>query len=157
MDFRTGKYAGKSFEVVLLKDPAYAHWLSIKGQLGIAKEFQKLIKWFDEKPMTAPCVKCGNTATRATGYDGGTGLKLLFYCENCDDPWIDEAQGRLIRTFNDAIKFIDDTRKGKKTAKQAIIRKLAEAKGLPKRISAEAAHDFLRPHSALIGGRWVAV
>jgi hypothetical protein len=142
MEFRTGKYEGRSFEEVLLKDPAYAHYLSIKGAPRIAKEFQKLIKWFDEKPMTTPCAKCGNTATRATGYDGGTGLKLFFYCESCDDPWTDEAEGRLLRTFNDAIKFVDDTRPGK-TAKQAIIRKLAEAKGLPKRVSARAAHDFL--------------
>jgi hypothetical protein len=54
MEFRTGKHEGKSFEEVLLKDPAYAHHLSTKAAPGIAKEFQKLIKRFDEKPMTTP-------------------------------------------------------------------------------------------------------
>jgi hypothetical protein len=123
-------------------------------QPGIAKEFQRLIKRFDEKPMTTQCRKCDNAATKATGYDGGTGLELFFYCENCEDPWIDEAEGRLIRTFKDAINLIDETRNGKKTAKQNIIRKIAEPKGLPKRGSADTAVDFL--HSAP-AGKWTAL
>jgi hypothetical protein len=156
MDFRQGKHAGKSFEEVLLKDPATAQWLSVNGQTGIAKEFQKLIERFDQKPMTVPCGICGNAATKATGYSEG-GLILVFSCETCDDPWIDEANGRVIRTFNDAMKFIDDTRKGKKTTKREIIRELARAKGLPKRLSGDAAIDFFRPSTALIGGRWVTI
>jgi hypothetical protein len=142
MEFRKGKHEGKSFEVVFLKDPTFAHYLSINGQPGIAKEFQKLIKRFDEKPMTVTCANCANTATRATGYGGGTGLKLFFYCENCDDPWIDEAEGHLIRTFDDALKFIDDKRNGNKAAKRATIRKLAEAKGLPKKVGEKEALAF---------------
>jgi len=91
MRFQSGKHEGKSYEEVLLKDPADAHWFSINGHHAVAKEFQKLIKRFDEKPMTTPCEKCSNSATKATGFDGGTGLKMLFYCENGDDPWFDEA------------------------------------------------------------------
>jgi hypothetical protein len=144
MEFRSGKHEGKSFEVVFLKAPSFAHYLSINGQPGIAKEFQKLIKRFDEKPITTPCAKCGNTATRATGYDSGTGLALFFYCDNCDDPWLDEAKGRLIRSFKDAIKFIDDTRNGNKAAKRATIRKLAEAKGLSKKVGEKEALAFFR-------------
>jgi hypothetical protein len=157
MEFRQGKHAGKSFEEVLLKDPATAQWLSVKGAPGIAKEFQKLIKRFDQKPMTAPCASCGNTAAKAALFDGGTGLKLYLYCDGCEDAWTDEAEGRVLRTFDDAMKFIDDSRKGNKTAKTAIIRELARAKGLPKKISGDAALDFFKPSTALIGGRWVAM
>jgi hypothetical protein len=145
MRFNKGKHEGKTFEEVLLKDPAYAQWLIANGAPAIAKEFQRLIKVFDKKPMTAPCVECGSTATRATGYAGSPAL--FFWCESCDPrrsgaSVADPSKLGLVRTFKNATRHIDDTLNGKNTAKAKIVRQLALAKGLPKRAGEDAALAF---------------
>jgi hypothetical protein len=145
MRFSKGKHEGKAFEEVLLKDPAYAQWLTTKGAPALAKEFHKLIRLFDQKPMTVPCVECGNTATRATGYTGSRAL--FFWCESCNPrrsgaSVAASSKLHLVRTFNDAMQHIDKTLNGDQTAKAKIVRYLAEAKGLPKRVDEDAALAF---------------
>jgi hypothetical protein len=82
MRFNKGKYKGKSFEEVLLRDPAYVQWWITKVAPAVSQEFQKLIKVFDQKPMTVPCAECDNTATRASGYVGSaactSGAKVVI-------------------------------------------------------------------------------
>jgi hypothetical protein len=145
MRFNKGKYKGKSFEEVLLKDPAYVQWWITKVAPALSQEFQKLIKVFDQKPMTVSCAGCGNRAARASGYSGSA--VLYFWCKSCDPHRscasnADPSKLRLVRTFHDAMWHINSTLNGNKTAKANIVRYLAQAKGLPKRVDEDAALAF---------------
>ena len=142
MRFKSGKHEGKTYEEVLLKDPALAQFLAAKGAASVAEELQRLIRVFDRKPITASCVDCGNTATRATGYSGSP--TLFFWCESCNPRHggADPAKLYFVRTFNDAMIHVDRTLNGNKAAKTKIVRQLAQAKGLPNRVSEDAAIAF---------------
>ncbi len=74
MQVTIGKHAGKSLELLVLKEPGYVHWLVQQAASGpllaLKNEALKLMKKFDAKPFNQVCRgrTCNLGATRATVY-----------------------------------------------------------------------------------------
>jgi len=82
-------------------------------------------------------------ATRATAYRND--FTLMFWCDDCDPYGSGARTGTLtiLRTYEEALRHVDWTGNRRRDWKRKIIRKLAEAKGLPKRVGAKQAAAFL--------------
>ncbi len=139
MQFKSGKYEGKEYAQVLLRDPGYASFLIDKQADGpVGKELKRLISVFDGKPFTRTCHHCTRTATRATGYIGGS--SLYFWCDSCD-PYGEGANPgklRLIRTYREVVAYAV-TREEQK----GLLKTFAEAKGAPHPLTPSKARAFL--------------
>jgi hypothetical protein len=144
MRIKTGKKAGKTTQELLLKEPDWAQWMAENHPDSIvSKDFRDLRQTFDGKEFTAECAGCGDTATRATAYRK-TGRNIMFWCGDCNPYGSGAVQGTLtvIKTFNDALRHVDSTCNGVRSEKRAIIRGLAEGKGLPRRVGEAQATAF---------------
>src|SRR5271165_1178971 len=142
MRFKTGKHAGKTYEEVLLK-PDFARWYSRKfPDTDLSAAFQDLAKKVNEMPFTVQCRHCANVARRASAYSGTP--SLYFWCGDCDPMNSGARQGTLsiVRTMKDALDHVEHTAGGKRKYMRAIVRSLAEAKGLPKRVGEKQAIAF---------------
>jgi hypothetical protein len=143
MRFKGGQHAGKTYEEVFLKKPDFARWYAREfGDTPAAAEFRELAKKFNEKPFTARCHGCINVATRASAYRGTP--SLYFWCDSCKAADAGAVGDKLVivRTIKEALDHVHDTASGKRVYMRAIVRELAEAKGLPTRVGEKQAVGF---------------
>jgi hypothetical protein len=136
-----GKFRGRSVEWLVLNAPGYVKWVinqpAPAGPLiPLKSELLRLIDMFDAKRILEPCINCKSTAFRFTGYQG-VSYELYPWCETCDCYNTGAASWKLtvIKTYRDALKFIEWHCRGRPSAYQAIIRAIAESKGFPERSS----------------------
>ena len=147
-----GKHRGKSVELVVLKFPDYAAWMSRKknksGGLQEAMSLiRKLVKRFDSKPFVVKCSgqDCENLATRCSVYKDNV-VDPAWWCDECNHYSYGARPGHLavVSTYVQALNHIGEYCGGKATLHQKLIRELARAKGLPKRVGEKQAREFLK-------------
>ena len=144
MQIQFGKHEGKTAEQITLSEPGYVHWLLSEPNLGrLAKKVadhirENLLPKFDSKPLTWPCTKCGRPATYVTAYNGSDAL-LYPWCEECH-PF----SSGPIQKYQDALDHVRRNCTGSNRSFRSIVRRLAEMKGAPKRITQAAADKFFK-------------
>lgn len=133
------KHKGEKIGKVLLKDPSYIMWaLEQSGSgamLAVQAEAKRLISKFDSKPILVPCFKCKSAASYFSCYSNNASA-LYAWCKSCD-PYSQAAnQGKLtnVRTFAEAMRFIQFSCGDTKGERNNIVKRMAEAKGLPRRV-----------------------
>lgn len=139
------EHKGKSVEIVVLKEPDYTMWVLHKEDAGqqlafIQKEVRRLISIFDSKPFTCKCYGCQrSTATRFSLAHPSP--SPYWWCDKCS-PRSMGCDGLLSvgRTYREAMQYAG-LRLGKDLT-GGLIRDLAEAKGLPKRVGEKQAEIF---------------
>ncbi len=143
-----GKKKGVEVGKVLLKDPDYIAWAlnqSNSGPMGaLQTEAKRLIAKFGTKPLTTVCHGCKGNATYFTAYANNAN-SLYSWCDTCNPYSSGANPGKLtsIRSFSDAMAHIAYSCGNLKKGKTAIVKAMAEAKGLPKRVGdAEVAAFF---------------
>jgi len=153
MKITFGKYIGKAMEMLVLKVPEYVAWMleqhaAPSSQMAKAQdEAKRLIIKFDDKPFMKKCSgkNCNETATRCTVYDANV-LNPYWWCENCNPYQSGAAPGKLqvLTTYCQAISHVENYYGNRKSDYQSIIRSMAEAKGLPRRVGdAQSTKFFL--------------
>ncbi len=143
MQIRSGKYAGKSSEQVVLKFPDYVEWyIGAYPTAKLSTEFKRLVGIFDRKPLRTKCYTCKKSATLATAYMNNP--SLYFWCSDCDYYGSGANKGKLtiIKTYSNALQHIELNCGGYKSWKSTIIKSLAQAKGLPARVGDAQAVAF---------------
>lgn len=143
-----GKYRGKSVEWLILNAPNYVKWIldqpAPAGPLiPLKAELLRRIEIFDAKRILEPCRNCSSTAFRFTGYQD-VSYELYSWCETCDCYNTGAASWKLtvIKTYRDALKFIERRCGGRPSAYRAIIKAIAKAKGFPERSSEARIQKF---------------
>lgn len=133
------KHKGDKVGKVLLKDPDYIVWMLDQqgtGAMGaVQTEAKRLIAKLDAKPLTVSCHGCKGQATYFTGYHNNASL-MYPWCDVCE-PYSNGAnQGKLvsIRTFLQAMNHVKQSCGNTKGERTAIVKTMAQAKGLPKHI-----------------------
>jgi len=135
------KHNGKSVDEVMLKDPGYVKWVlensNAAGQLKeIRNEMLTLIDIFNSKHFTKKCAgnNCGKISTRCTAYKDNFQI-LYWWCDNCNPYQSGARAGTLhvIHTYQDALSYVADVCKNREDY-VAFIKRLAQEKGLPKRL-----------------------
>jgi hypothetical protein len=153
MRFKSGNHEGETTEEVLLKHPDFAQWtIQRYPESPHGRAFIRLTQEFDDKPFTEDCrEECGRKATRATACRDSSGL--YFWCDECDPFSTGARQVAVIYTLSELLRHVDSNADGNRALKRRIVRRLAEAKGLPKRVGEEAALDFFSqgPHDLATG------
>jgi len=142
---QSGKYEGLATQELVLKQPDWVQFFLRKNVSGkVAGELARHISDFDSKPIVEDCFKCDNTATRVSAYSGNA-LQPMFWCSSCDPYSLAARKGKLsiMTKYSEALRFVDSTCDGRRSDKRALIRRMAEAKGLPKRVGKAAAVAFL--------------
>jgi hypothetical protein len=144
-----GKHQGKSPQLLLLKYPDYALWMLREERAtgnfaSVQTELRRLIRLFDDKPILVPCLgaDCENIATRGTVYWGGA--HFSWWCDDCDPCQLGASRGKLsiVQSFAHVIHHVGTNCKGEKPILRALIRRLAQAKGLAERVGEKQARDF---------------
>jgi len=145
MRFKSGKHEGNTTEEVLLKKPDFAQWtIERYPESPHGKAFIRLTQEFDDKPFTADCHgECGRKATRATACRDSS--VLYFWCDKCDPLSTGARQVTIIYTLSGLLRHVDASAGGNRGLKRRIVRNLAEAKGLPKRVGEAQALEFFSP------------
>lgn len=143
---RYGPHGGRTTETLLLRVPDYAWWMLENSPTSrVSREFAELVTRFDAKPMTAHCQSCGQHATHASAYSGS--VDLHFFCDECRlyEGATPHGFSPDIRTVAAAVGHAETTSpRRRRRSVRAIVRNLARAKGLPRRVTEEAAEVFLR-------------
>lgn len=143
------KHIGKSVEFLVLKEPSYVKWVlgsdDITGPLLLVKnEILRLINIFDKKAIINKCAggDCYKGATRASLYKDNT--RLMWWCDDCNpDPiLILNGRIRLISSYREALSLVERYCEGRKSDYQVLIRDLAQAKGLSKRVGEKTIQTF---------------
>jgi hypothetical protein len=149
MELLFGKHECKSTELLVLRHPDYVDWMlrevDAKGMFAQAQsEVRRLISLFDEMPIVKPCrnPECANLATRASVHLGRT--DLWWWCEVCKPYGSGAGLDKLhiIRSYWDAIDYVTLVSSRPRSDLNALIRRLAEAKGLPSRVGEKQAAVF---------------
>jgi hypothetical protein len=144
MDISSGKHQGKTSQIVALNHPDYvSYYLNSEyhnSKLGQALKHH--VAKMDAKPFITECFHCKKPATRATAYQNNP--DLMFWCDDCNPYGAGAVTGKLrtIKTYSDAVSHIAFTANGHKGFMKTIIRNLAEAKGLAKRVTVDKAAAF---------------
>lgn len=145
-----GKHNGKSVEMVMLKAPAYVKWVleqdNAAGQLLIVKgEMLRQIQVFNDKPILRKCFRpgCDRKVTRGSVYKDNVG-RFEWWCDQCDPLLGGFLAGKvyIIRTYEDALDYVESHCWTRKSDYEVIIHALAKAKGLPKRVGEKQANEF---------------
>jgi hypothetical protein len=144
MRIQSGKHAGELSEVVFLKLPDLVQWMIKKAPDNrLTADFKALKRLFDQKPLRYElCYGCQKVPVKATAYEQTSGL--YFWCDRCN-PYDSGARAGTLSTvnsFDSAMSHADFTCDGNRSVKRNLIRSLANAKGLPKRITENAALNF---------------
>lgn len=145
MIIQSGSNQGKSTQELVLKQPDWVQFFLGKNKSGkVAAELRGHIVALDSKDFVETCSRCNATATRMSLY-ARNALLPYFWCEDCDPYSMGANKGKLtmVRTYTQAVRFVDNSCQSRRTDKRALIRSLAEAKGLPKRVGAATAIAFL--------------
>jgi len=144
MDFKSGKHEGMTTEAVLLKEPDFAEWYwEHYPDAPHGRDFKRLAAWFDQKPLIKKC-SCKKPATRASGYRGSP--SLMFWCATCDPYSSGANAGKLVEitTLEGALNHINHTANANRSFKRMIVKELAQAKGLPRRVGKVQALAFFK-------------
>lgn len=144
MRLQYGRYQGRTAETLLLRAPDYAAWVlrhRPDGRLG--RHFRGLVAAFDARPLVRRCQACGAPATRAAAMPERS--ELYFFCNDCglypDAPPLGSAGD--LRTWTDVVDYVERAARRRPTARlRAIVRRMAQAKGAPPRITEAAAASF---------------
>jgi hypothetical protein len=145
MIIQSGAQEGKTTQELVLKQPDWVQFFLSKNKTGrVASELRRHIAVFDARDVVETCSRCDKTATRMSLYARNAMLPY-FWCDNCDPYSLGANRGKLtvVTTYAQALRFVDNTCAGKRSDKKTLIRRFAEAKGLPKRVGAAAAQAFL--------------
>lgn len=145
MRFQSGKYEGKTTEEVLLKYPDWARWNTRNyGEAKHSREFGALAKKFTAKPFVVDCAggHCGKKATRASAYQGSG--DLMFWCIDCSpsQSGAEPSKLKIVKTIGDVLDHVEFTMDANRGWARIMVRSLAEAKGLPKRVGEKQALAF---------------
>lgn len=139
MNALVGMHKGKPMEELVLKEPAYVHWLLGQAPSGplltMKNEARRLIAKFDSKPYVVKCFeRCGRTGTRLSVY--GDSIAPYWWCDACDPYGLGANAGKLqiFGTYGAALDHVQFFCGGKKTDYRALIKDMAKAKGLPARV-----------------------
>jgi hypothetical protein len=147
MRFKSGKHEGMITEQVALTEPHFAQWtIEQYPESPHGQEFIRHWRDFDDKPFTEDCHgECGRKATRASAYRGGP--SLFFWCNKCSPSSTGAHSGKLttIHTVSELLQHVDWSAGGNRALKTRLVRQLAEAKGLPKRVGEAQALEFFSP------------
>lgn len=155
MEVTFGKHQGKSIETLVIKEPTYTAWMllveSPTGQMkSVQKRARQLVSCFDDKPIIIECYGkgCGNRATRCTIYLNNVATPH-WWCDECDPYQSGANPGKLqaVQTYQQALGHVDMYCKGRVTDARNLVRSLAQAKGLPARITEGNAKKFLSKYS----------
>ena len=128
MLLKSGKHAGKSTELLLLKWPDWAYWMMEHHPKSIvSKDFFALVYIFDSKPIVKRCARCACRATRASAvYNSSRGL--MFWCDTCDPSSTGASGVGILHSFMDAIFHVSPgVGPGTRQSKRWIIRGLSSA------------------------------
>jgi hypothetical protein len=142
-----GEHIGMSVEAVVLKEPGYIKWVfSLENPKGrmvqVKSEAQRLIPIFDAIPYQKACCACMKPATRCTVYRDNIYVPY-WWCDECD-PYQSAPDGgklTIIRTYEEAVDHCGIYCSGK-TPLQQLVKTMAQAKGLPKRVGEKQAQAF---------------
>lgn len=146
MIIQSGGKAGKSTQELFLKEADWVHYFVTKQPTSkISEEFRRHDKKLTTKPFVEKCARCDLQASRMSAYRGDA-RGVMFWCDDCDPYSQGARQGMLdfIQTFKQAVRFVDFFCGGRREDKRALVRRLAQAKGLPARVNAKVAEEFLR-------------
>jgi hypothetical protein len=136
-----GKHKGKTHEEVLLKHPDYAQWMIEHLPESAHQAIISRMQDFDDKPFTADCDReYGRKATRVTACGDSSGL--CFWCDECDPLSNGARRVAIIYSLTGLLQHVDANADGNRALKRRIVRRLAAAKGLPKRVGEKEALDF---------------
>lgn len=144
MRLQYGRYQGRTAETLLLRAPDYALWVLRHQPDGrLAKHFRALIAALDARPLQTRCQACDGAATRAAAIPERP--ELYFFCDRCalypDAAPLGAAQD--LRTLADLAAHVERTARRRPTARlRSFVRRMAQAKGLPRRITEPAAEAF---------------
>jgi hypothetical protein len=149
MRIQSGKHARELSEVLFLKQPDLAQWMIENvPDNALTKDFKRLRTIFNEKRLSAKkCYGCRKPATRASAYEKTP--DLLYWCDKCD-PYSSGARPGTLSTvdsFQSAMHHVEFTGGGNRNDKRKLVRSLASAKGLPKRITEAVALEFFEDAS----------
>jgi hypothetical protein len=147
MRFKSGKHEGMTTEQASLTEPDFAQWtIEQYPESPHGQAFIQHTRDFDNKPFTEVCHgKCGRKATWANAFfDGGL---LFFWCDKCDPAPAGVRPDKLMTLtgFSDLLQRIDWCAGGNRRLKRLLVRQLAEAKGLAKRVGEAQALEFFSP------------
>jgi hypothetical protein len=144
-----GKHHGMSVESLVLKEPDYAVWLL--AQMGATTEIHtakgevgRLIQVYDEKPILESCRGCRNRATRCSLYFKS--VRPRWWCDECDpdDGCPSTGKLRIIRTYLEAIHYVESYCGARQNDMRSLIKALAQAKGLSERVGEVDASAFFQ-------------
>jgi hypothetical protein len=144
MRLQYGRYQGRTAETLLLRAPDYAAWVLRHQPDGrLAQHFRGLVAAFDARPLVRLCQACGAPAKRATTLPERA--DLYFFCDGCslypDMPPLGSAQD--LRTWADLVDHVERAARRRPAARlRAVVRRMAQAKGAPSRITEAAAASF---------------
>jgi len=149
------KHKGESVAEVLIKDASYVKYvLSVTETEGlmtsIRDEMIRLINIFNSKPFLQNCWgdnhKCGEVATGATAYKEDY-IGLYWWCNDCDPYQSGASMGTLhaITSYEDVLKYVYMVLNNNGKDSEALIKRLAQEKGLPKRLSKGGIEKFFLP------------
>jgi hypothetical protein len=142
-----GKHKGKLEQVLVIRWPDYVSWVLSQPQpsgpmIPLATKFKALIEAFDRKPILKKCFRCKEPATRYSLYRNS--VNAYWWCDACDPYSSGAIEGRLTigRTYREALRHVQYSCGDTATEARTVIRMLAEAKGLPRRMNEAAALKF---------------
>ena len=144
-----GKHKDKSVGALVLKQPDYIAWVlseaSPSGPLARVKaEAQRLIWVFDSMLILTKCFStgCSKVAIRCTVYQGNV-YGPMWWCDKCDPYQAGAIGGKLsaIVTYESALHHCQIFC-SRKDALIDLIKSLAQAKGLPKRVGEKQIDEF---------------
>lgn len=145
-----GKYRDVLLQRVILKNPEYVQWMLKQqdgfGSLAAARsQAVHLIRVFDAKDFLQECDGrgCDRGAVRCTFYRHNYRLSY-WWCDECDPYQTGAVRGKLreVRTYHGVLAYVDAECDGRRADKRAVMKILAEAKGLPGRVTDKAAIAF---------------
>jgi len=152
MYFHVGKYGGKSVEQIMFTDPSYIDWIlnkqSLTGPLERAKlHIGSLIKKFDAKPfIKVKCRSgtCNNSVTEFTVYFNN--IAPVWWCSTCDPYQLGATPGKLqtLTDYKSALRHVKIYCGGRKPDFKKIIKTIAQAKGIPARVTEVQAQEFFK-------------
>lgn len=144
MRLQYGRHQGRTAETLLLRAPDYALWVMGHQPDGrLAQHFRELAAAFDARPLQCDCQACGAPATRAAALPERS--ELYFFCDACALYPAAAPLGTAqdLRTLKDLADHVERTARRRAVARlRALVRRMAQAKGLPRRITEPGAEAF---------------
>lgn len=150
MQVTFGKHAGKSVELLMIKEPGYVKWVleqqSPTGAMAKVKSYiQQLIKTFDAKPFIGKecwAKSCNKSATRFTVYLDN--IDPYWWCGTCDPYQTGANSGKLQSPigYTSALEHVELYCRSRKSDYMDIFKMISQAKGLPARVGETQAQKF---------------